>query len=66
VLEVAAVAGIDARHWLSSIVAVPERLVRTQEPIMHEWRMWQRRQASRGEFNGPRQGAQWSAATSCC
>jgi hypothetical protein len=47
VLEVAAVAGIDAGHWLSSVVAVPKRLVRRGEPILEEGRMWQRRQASR-------------------
>jgi hypothetical protein len=47
VVEVAAMAGIDVRHWLSSVVAVPKRLVRPQEPIRDEGRMWQRRQAGR-------------------
>lgn len=47
VVELAAVAGIDARHWLSSVVAVPKQLVRAQEPIREEERMWRRRQAGR-------------------
>jgi hypothetical protein len=47
VVEVAAEAGIDARHRFSSVVAVPKRLVRRQEPVWEEGRMWQRRQASR-------------------
>jgi hypothetical protein len=47
VLEVTAVAGIDARHCLSSLVAVPKRLVRPRELIEDEGRMWQRRQISR-------------------
>jgi hypothetical protein len=48
VVEVAAVAGIDARHWLSSMIAVPKWLVRPREPITEEGRMWQRRQAGGG------------------
>jgi hypothetical protein len=47
VVEVAAVAGIDVRHWLSSVVAVPKRLVRPEEPIRAEGLMWQRRHSSR-------------------
>lgn len=47
VVEVAAVAGIDVQHWLSSVVAVPKRLVRCEEPIRDEGRMWQRRHSSR-------------------
>jgi len=47
VLEVTAVARIDARHWLSSVIAVPKRLVRPHEPIRDEGRMWQRRLSSR-------------------
>jgi hypothetical protein len=47
VVEVAAIAGIDARHWLSSVLAVPKWLVRPREPIEDEGRMWQRRQARR-------------------
>jgi hypothetical protein len=45
VIEVAAVAGIDARHWFSWAVAVPKRLVRATEAIREEGRMWQRRRA---------------------
>jgi hypothetical protein len=47
VMEVAALAGIDARHWLSSVIAVPKRLVRPREPIEAENRMWQRRRPGR-------------------
>jgi hypothetical protein len=43
VLEITALARIDARHWLSSVIAVPKRLVRPYEPIADEGRMWQRR-----------------------
>jgi hypothetical protein len=52
VVQVAAVAGIDARHWLSSIVAVPKRLVRPRESITEEGRMWQRRQAVGSDRGG--------------
>ena len=45
VLDVTAAAGIEARHWLASIIAVPKWLVRPHEPIGDEWQMWQRRRA---------------------
>jgi hypothetical protein len=48
-MEVAAGAGIDARHWLSPVLAVPKMLVRPREPISDEAQMWQRRQASRAD-----------------
>jgi hypothetical protein len=51
VVDVAAAAGIDARHWLSSLVTVPKRLVRPYERVFEEGRMWERRQAGRA---GPR------------
>lgn len=47
VIEVAAVAGIDARHRLSSLVAVPKRLVRPQQPVEEESHMWRRRRGGR-------------------
>ncbi len=47
VLEVAAVAGIDAHNWFSSVVAVPKRLFRPHGPVSEEGRMWQSRQADR-------------------
>jgi hypothetical protein len=47
VLEVTAAAGIDARHWLASIIAVPKWLVRPHALIGDEGRMWQRRRAGR-------------------
>jgi hypothetical protein len=47
-LEVTAHAGIDARHWLSSVIAVPKRLVRRYEPIRDEGRMWRERMAGSG------------------
>ena len=54
VVRVAAVPGIDARHWLSWVVAVPKRLVRPQERIEDEGQMWQRRQAGRSNRCKPR------------
>jgi hypothetical protein len=47
VLELAEMAGIDASHRLSSVVAVPKWLVRPGEPISQEGLMWQHRQAGR-------------------
>jgi hypothetical protein len=45
VLGVAAVAGIDARHRLCSLVAIPKCLVRRAEALEEEGAMWQRRRA---------------------
>jgi hypothetical protein len=47
VMELAALAGIDARHWLAALVAVPKRLVRPQQPVEDEDQMWRRRSQSR-------------------
>lgn len=47
VLEVAAQAGIEARHCFSSLVAMPKRLVRPGELIEEEGRMWQHRLSGR-------------------
>jgi hypothetical protein len=46
-IEIAALAGIDARHRFSSLVAVPKRLVQPQQAIEDEDQMWQRRKAGR-------------------
>ena len=47
VVDVAAAAGIDARPWLLTVVAMPKLLVRPQELVGEESRMWQRRLAGR-------------------
>jgi len=43
VLDITACAGIDARHFLSDLIAVPKRLIRPAERIEDEGRMWERR-----------------------
>jgi hypothetical protein len=43
VMEVAALAGIKARHCFSSLVAVPKRLVRPHQLVEEEAQMWRRR-----------------------
>jgi hypothetical protein len=48
VIDVAAVAGIDARHWLSSLIAVPKWLVPARTVIRDEARMWQARRIREG------------------
>jgi hypothetical protein len=45
VLEVAALAGVDARHRLCSLVAIPKCLVGRGEALDEEGAMWQRRKA---------------------
>lgn len=45
VLDMAALAGIEARHPLSDLIAVPKRLIRPEERIEDEERMWARRRA---------------------
>jgi hypothetical protein len=45
-MEIAAIAGIDASHPLSRFVAVPKWLVRPQERIRDERRMWEHRHAA--------------------
>jgi hypothetical protein len=47
VIEVAALARINARHRGSAVIAVPKRLVRPQQPIADEDKMWTQRRASR-------------------
>lgn len=43
VVDIAANAGIDVRHTLSRLIAVPKRLIRPGERIEEEGRMWERR-----------------------
>lgn len=43
VLDITACAGIDARHFLSNIIAAPKRLIRPDERIEDEGTMWERR-----------------------
>ena len=46
VLEIANLAGIDARHWFSSLVAVPKRLVSPDQLVEEEREMWRRRRTA--------------------